>query len=62
MFRGCPADHSVCACCWDRRSHPAWFAAVAALNAGGIVWHAVWDRRLVLDHVQRSWRFYNHNQ
>ena len=57
-FRGCPADHSVCSHYWDRRAHPAWFAVVVLLNTGGIVWHALWDRRFVADHVQRSWRFY----
>jgi hypothetical protein len=57
-LRRCDKDHSCCAHCWDRRHLWPWLVVIIALNAVALVWHALWDRRIVTDHVQRSWRFY----
>lgn len=58
LWRLCEAEHSVCAHAHDRRHLAHWRAAVALLNAGGLVWHLCWDRRIVTDHVARSAAYY----
>ena len=56
IWTGC--DHSICAHGHERRAQWRWWAFCVAMNLCGLVWHLIADRRLVTDHVARSWRYY----